>query len=251
MSQQINLLNPDLIKKDSLLSQTNIALAAGLFLFATVGFYIFENNYLMELESQNIATAHQLSDLKETINQLVAKQHNQQGKTSTLATKIEALERKKMHQQAIINSVNQNSIKTGQSYAALLRAFSKQSLDGLWITGLSIDQDAQNLSIKGRTLNADLVPEFIAKLRAEPALNGKTFTDLNMVKVTPEPVKETTQSVKVNKPKSDAAATLMPAEVKVAIQQPEYIEFTLQSIPATDTEESLAQNNQQLAGANH
>ena len=68
-------------------------------------------------------------------------------------------------QQQILQTVNQSSATPEKGYAAFMRAFAKQSLDGLWLTSFSFDSSTEKLNINGRTLQADLVPEYISTLR--------------------------------------------------------------------------------------
>jgi hypothetical protein len=143
-------------------------------------------------------------------------------------------------QQQILQTVNQSSATPEKGYAALMRAFAKQSLDGLWLTSFSINSASEQLNISGRTLQSDLVPEYIARLSDEPALRGKLFSALNMnlSKATDTAISassptttlpNTTTSIIKNgvlaMPVNNTAPT-----VTVQNNAPKYIEFSLQSI---------------------
>ena len=83
------------------------------------------------------------------------------------------------------------ALKTGgfgsqQGFAEYLRAFSRQSLNGLWLTGFTISGSGE-LEIRGRVLSPDLVPSFIQRLNREQVLAGRSFARLEMNRP-PEPV---------------------------------------------------------------
>jgi hypothetical protein len=66
-----------------------------------------------------------------------------------------------------------------QGFAGYLRAFSRQSLDGLWLTGFTIT-GAGELEIRGRALRPDLVPSYIQRLNSEDVLIGRSFARFEM-----------------------------------------------------------------------
>lgn len=236
MSQQINLLNPALIQKTDFLNPNTIGLLLGVLLLGLIAYYQYESNALAKLNATHAQRSAEVAEMETHMIQIRAAKAAQPGNQVLLDT-IHTLEQKKIMQEAIIKAVSQNNSdqsnsQSSKSYAALLKAFSKQSIDGLWITGLSIDQDAEALSIKGRALHADLLPALIARLRAEPALKGKTFTDLKM---------QSASFAQIN-PASTATQTESATNTKIAAtptlekkNTPTYIEFTLHSVTEKGT----------------
>ena len=73
-----------------------------------------------------------------------------------------------------------------RGFAEYLRAFSRQSLSGLWLTGFSIAGSGE-LEIRGRVLSPDLVPSYIQRLNREQVLAGRSFARLEMSRPKPEP----------------------------------------------------------------
>jgi Tfp pilus assembly protein PilN len=252
MSQQINLLNPALIKKTDLLKPNNIALLLGVLLLALLAYYVFAKYALEKTILMRSQTAERLTKTQTQVNNLIA-ERNTHVSNQVLLNRIKELEQKEIMQQAILKAVSQNSATPSHSYAALLRAFSKQSIDGLWITGLSIDQDAEALSISGRTLNADLLPTFIARLRAEPALKGKSFTQLTMQAAAASSTTALPNAQRAQAEQAQTATSLTNGNTQISINQvasntasaspaaPKFIEFTLRS--STETKENAANAN--------
>jgi hypothetical protein len=179
MSQQINLLNPALIKQKDFLNPNNIAITLGLLSALMLGYYGYAQKQLSLLNLHRSQIAEELSASQAQLKQ-TALLHTPHELNKGLLEQITQLEQKEAMQQQILQTVNQSSATPVKGYAALMRAFAKQSLDGLWLTGFSIDSNSEKLNISGRALQADLVPEYISHLSNEPALKGKLFAALNI-----------------------------------------------------------------------
>ena len=252
MSQQINLLNPALIKQKDLLNTNIIAMTLGLLLLVMVAYYGFAQRQLSLLTIQSSQVAEQLTLTQAQLKE-AALLHTPHEINKALQDQIVQLEQKEKVQQQVLQTVNLSSATPDKGYAALMRAFAKQNLEGLWLTGFSIDSNANQLNISGRSTQADLVPDYIARLGHEPALKGKQFSALNMTQVN-RPVENKAPSVAAILPSVTAAPAnnSSPATATVAAKSTQkeiqYIEFNLRS-----TEENLApitpaKNEQAVSG---
>jgi hypothetical protein len=220
MSQQINLLNPALIKQKDFLNPNNIAMTLGLLSALMLGYYGYAQKQLSLLTLQRSQVAETLAATQAQLQQATLL-HMPHEINKALIEQITQLEQKEKMQQQILQTVNQSSATPEKGYAALMRAFAKQSLDGLWLTSFSFDSSTEKLNISGRTLQADLVPEYISNLGNEPALKGKLFSALSMSLPKVEASKIATLQ-----PNTGAASGLASAEKEM----PKYIEFALQSV---------------------
>jgi len=216
MSQQINLLNPALIKQKDFFNSNNIAMTLGLLSVSMLAYYGYAQKELSSLSARSSAVAEELSATQAQLTQ-TALLHVPRAPNKALQDQIMQLEQKETMQQQILQTVNQSSATPERGYAALMRAFAKQNLDGLWLTSFSFDSNNEKLNISGRTLQADLVPEYISHLGKEPALKGKLFSALNM-----SLPKDDAATAPVTAPKNGS-----PAASKT---EAKYIEFALQSI---------------------
>jgi hypothetical protein len=61
-----------------------------------------------------------------------------------------------------------------------MRAFARQSVKGLWLTGFDIVGDGAQMSLSGAVLAPQLVPSYIQRLSKEKIMRGKTFATLKM-----------------------------------------------------------------------
>jgi len=242
MSQQINLLNPSLIKQKDFLNPNTIAITLGVLLAFMLGYYGYAQKQLSTLTTQRSQAAQELLATQAALQQATLL-HTPHTMNKALVDQIVQLEQKEAMQQHILQTVNQSSATPEKGYAALMRAFAKQGLDGLWLTSFSIDSTSEQLNISGRTLQGDLVPEYIARLGNEPALRGKLFSALNMTlpkttgttSTAPVAVIPTTTSANTVASIIKNGVSAMPVNNTVptaTIQnnEPKYIEFSLQSI---------------------
>jgi hypothetical protein len=241
MSQQINLLNPSLIKQKDLFNPTTIVITLGILLALMLGYYSYMQKQLSLLTAQRSLIAQELTTAQATLQQ-TALLHTPHEMNKALLEQIAQLEQKEAMQQQILQTVNQSSATPEKGYAALMRAFATQSLDGLWLTSFTIDSQSEQLNISGRTLQGDLVPEYISRLGNEPALKGKLFAALNMSlpkttgsanatpTVTLPPVNSTNLTASIIKSGISAMPASTPAPL-AAVQNNEvnYIEFSLHS----------------------
>lgn len=243
MSQQINLLNPALLKKKDLLNPVNIVAIIGFLLVGVITFGVYEQLALDKAKIAQQASAKALAETQTLLTQMRAQNANNDVKQKRLS-QIQQLENKKSMQKAMLEAAQHDQSHQGESYAALLKAFAKQSMDGLWITALTIDQDAQHLSISGRTMNPDLVPNYIDRLRKEPALHGKKFTNLSMqykeAKQTPSDSESQNNALAVKTVSATTRVTQEATKDAVVLKIP-YIEFTLHSEPDSEKATNDAQ----------
>lgn len=79
---------------------------------------------------------------------------------------------KKLHQLAAGGQL----VQLGDTMKVLSRA----SVDGMWLTGLAIQDEGRNLEIRGRVLDQSLLPAYLRRLESEPAFRGRRFAALEM-----------------------------------------------------------------------
>ncbi len=66
------------------------------------------------------------------------------------------------------------------SFTEHLRALSRATTEGVWLTGIRIDNANARLSLEGRALDAARVPQLFTALRGEKLFEGMTFGALEV-----------------------------------------------------------------------
>lgn len=216
MTQQINLFNPALKIKRNRLTARNLTVAAGVVLIALMAFVLLAGlqNDQLQTEARDLE-----AKLKNDQAQLAAltKQLAEQKPDARLAADLAQAEQALAGRKEIIATLQSGAIGRTEGFSEHMRAFARQTVNGLWLTGFSISSGGNEMEIRGRTQNAELVPAYIRRLNGEKALNGRSFAALDMRGVVEEPVV---------RPAADPAARSAAEPVKPAVR---YIEFNLMS----------------------
>lgn len=233
MNQQINLVNIALIKQKPLLTLNSVAAALAALVLILLAYYTYSQKEISALSIQRQQVA---NDLIKTQNEVkaLALLHAPQEIDTSLEKQVTKLAQKIKVQQQILGILSHSTNRPDNSYAALMRAFARQSIEGLWLTGFTIDSQADTLNIQGRGLQSDLVPQYINRLSNEPALKGKLFSGLSIslpkadaLINTPSVANATSQaqsdkiSTVTGKPNAQSSLT--------TTNLPNYIEFSLES----------------------
>ena len=217
MTQQINLFTPLFMKQRKYFSAATMLQAFALLLAAMAVFYVYE--YV-----QQDALERQLAE-SEGAFKLQAQQLGAAAATIPPAQTEASLDQQIKDTQAGIES-RQNLLAhlpatdgaQATGYSEYLRAFSRQAVEGLWLTAVHIGDAPDDLSVTGRAIQADLVPELVRRLNREDVLRGRPLESLGMRRVVPEAPKSAGEA--------GAGGTSAAAPVRV---MPPYLEFTLAS----------------------
>ena len=184
MSQQINLLLPELRPRFDWLALPVVAAAgaAGLLLIALLASAgVMRVNALKENET---ALRAQLTALQQQVQTLGQRLGARQGDTM-LDQQLAAARLAVAQRQDVLNVVAQGDLPSSHAYSGLFEGFSRQVVEGAWLTGFVFAQ--KNIEIRGRLTDPALLPVYIGRLNAEPAFAGRRFAALDMKGVEPAP----------------------------------------------------------------
>lgn len=208
MSQQINLFHEDKHKSGINFLVLNMLQGLGVILLCALLFYgytAYQNTQLQQqLEQANKSLAAEQVRLAG-----LAAEFSQQRSGLTIEQELKKVAAEAAAQREIINALKSGVIGNTKGYSEYMEAFARQTLNGLWLTGFSIDGDATQMSLSGAALSPELVPGYIMRLNNEKVMRGKTFASLQM-----------------QLPKVDAGK---PVTTK-------YLEFSLQSVRAGEVD---------------
>lgn len=218
MSQNINLLTPAFRKQRQALTLARLAQCLGIVLAVLFGYHYYLQQQVKGIASELVSAEGLLKSQRGYVDRL---------KSRTAATKVDArLEADIARFEAELKLARESmeALKGGafgnqQGFAEYLRAFSRQSVNGLWLTGFTIAGSGE-LEIRGRVLSPDLVPSYIQRLNQEKVLAGRSFARMEM-----------------SRPKAEAAAA-RDKDVKKTPRTPRYLEFNLATADAANTEKT-------------
>jgi hypothetical protein len=212
MSQNINLFPTALRKQRRLLTLATVAQCLGITLVALFGYHAYLQQQVGGLTTEVNAAERVLKSQRSFMEKLKDKAAAPR-RDANLEDDIARLETELKLAQESMEALKGGAFGNQQGFAEYLRAFSRQSLNGLWLTGFTIAGSGE-LEIRGRVLSPDLVPSYIQRLNREEVLAGRSFARLEMSRPKPEPV-----------PDKDKQAAKAPGT-------PRFLEFNLATADA-------------------
>jgi len=179
MAIHINLYDPTLRRRRDWLSLGNVV-AAVLLLFVAVG----SSGYLVRQEAAFLAALsateeNQLASLRAQVETLTA-QVAVRKPDAQLEKQLASLQAELGLRTEALNTLRRSMSGVERAdYTDYLLALSRQSLDGLWLTEIQVAEDGR-MAISGCTTDPALLPEYIHRLKSEPAFQGQTFANLKI-----------------------------------------------------------------------
>jgi cell division protein FtsL len=215
MSQQINLFNPIFMKQRKYFSLLTMLQALGMIVAGSLLFYgyaIYQVGQLKRQADENnkryIAEQVRLTDFMA--------EYSPQRAMQSLQNEVQDMDKQVAEQNRIIETLKSGAIGNTTGYSEYMRAFSRQVVHGLWLTGFKVTGDAAQISLSGGVVNPQLLPIYIQHLGRESIMKGKTFSTLQM--------KQTAD----DKADGKSSKATNPAR--------RYIEFTLYSSPGKEAD---------------
>ena len=141
MSQQINLFNPIFMKQRKYFSLLAMLQALGLIIAGSLIFYgyaIYQVNHL-NLQLEENTKRYNAEQVR--LGRYVAEFSPQQS-TQLLQEEVQHLEKQTAEQNEIIDTLKSGAVGNTTGYSEYMRAFSRQVVQGLWLTGFKVTGDA-------------------------------------------------------------------------------------------------------------
>lgn len=90
-------------------------------------------------------------------------------------TRIAALKNDIQFRRQLLGTLEPDAIPAEDGFSEHLRGLARQSVEGMWFTGFSLQDGGGSLSLAGRANSPELVPRFLKKLASEPVYRGHHF----------------------------------------------------------------------------
>lgn len=185
MSQQINLLDHSLRPRREWLSLLTVVagMAAVLLLLVAAAIYGW---YQEGLERDRFKVAESnLRDAQTELTQL-AGQQSRQVLDPRLQDEIAQAALTLQGKREIMAVLEQGGLGEKTGFSAYLQGFARQVVDGVWITGFELTAGKRTFEVRGRMLQASLLPSFVQQLNQETVFHGRRFAALDMHRLEPE-----------------------------------------------------------------
>jgi len=200
VSQQINLFNPAFRRQKKYFSAITMIQALILIVLGAGLFYEYASSQVRQLTGLVAETGKRYTTEQTRLAELQARASSQQN-SQLLENELKQIQARANSQQVLVDTLKSGVLGNTSGYSEYMRAFARQVVSGLWLTGFDIAGDATQLNMSGGVLSPDLLPAYVQRLSREKVMHGKSFAALQM-----------------QQPK--------PGTAKSA----HYVEFTLQSV---------------------
>jgi hypothetical protein len=217
MSQNVNLFNPAFRQRRQLVTLATVAQCLGVVLAALFGYHYYLLQQVNGLTAELQSAEGLLKSQRAYVDRLKTKPAAPKA-DAQIDVDIARYEAELKAARGAMAALKGGAFGDQQGFAEYLRAFSRQSLNGLWLTGFTIT-GAGELEIRGRVLTPDLVPSYIQRLNKEEVLAGRSFARLEM-----------------NRPKREAPAAAKDKDAKQAPVAARFLEFSLATTDTGKTE---------------
>jgi hypothetical protein len=183
VSQQINLFNPQFLEKEKYFSALAMTQALGLIVLGLAAFYGFafwqEKNLARQTGESGRAYEQQKQQFAKVSAELSPEKREAQ-----LDQDLKSMEAAIALRQALQRELGTGGSAGPAGYSEYLRAFARQTVQGLWLTSIQIAEGGGQLNVSGRALQADLVPVLIGRLKQESVLRGRSLEALAITRST-------------------------------------------------------------------
>lgn len=129
-----------------------------------------------------------------------------------IQTEVAAAQRILMQRRAALQTLAASPIDRDGGFVERLEALARQSVDGLWLTSMVLRQD--DVVLKGRALQPQLIPVYVQRLDQEPSLQGHAFRALDIIRP-------------VDKAARVASAATGDVDASAGAARSTFVEFTL------------------------
>ena len=213
MSQQINLFNPIFLKQKKIFGAVPMVQALGVIVFGVLAMSWFAQQRVGELR-QRAASGQQLLAGRESRLSKTTADFAPRQRSAALQAELTAAQSRLDSLRQVEAVLHGGALGNTAGYAEYFRAFARQNVNGLWLTGLSIVGAGNDIGVQGRAMQATLIPDYIARLTAEKIMRGKTFGSLQIDRPTQDSVAAASASAKA--PPAPAAAPAATVEALLA-----------------------------------
>lgn len=180
MSQQINLYDPSFRRQEKPFSAKAIAFSLGAIAIglATMTAYAFVQ--ARDAEKIVADTVRQLAVEREKLINVTGR-ISQQTRSKSLEAEVARLDGEVSARQSVLSTLGTGELGNTAGFSEFMAALGRQSVPGVWLTGLKIGEAGNDLEVHGRALRPDLVPTYLRALNNEPMMRGRRITDMKLV----------------------------------------------------------------------
>jgi len=179
VSQQINLFNPIFLKQKKIFTAVHMAQTLGLVAAGALLLGVYGAVKTAQLE-QHASAGQAATAAAEARLAQAAKDFPPKQKSKDIEAEIVRMQGELKALRDVRSVLERGELGNTAGYSEYWRAFARQSVSGVWLTGVGVAGPGKEIALEGRALQPELVPGYIQRLTREAVLQGKTFGSLEI-----------------------------------------------------------------------
>ena len=179
MAQQLNLLNLSLRRVRTKLNATTMLMAAAAIYAAFSAWNTSETSDKKGLEARKSEAETRLTQSKADLEKST-QAAKKKDPDKRLIDDIAKLELKLQVQREVLTALETGGLGNSEGFARYIAALARQRVEGVWLTKVGMNAVDNQLTISGRLLSAELLPQYIKALNRDEALRGRRFGELKL-----------------------------------------------------------------------
>ncbi|MCF6338387.1 MAG: PilN domain-containing protein [Gammaproteobacteria bacterium] len=185
INQQVNLFQPIFRKERKLLSFKVLIQACAAVLIVLLIIYGWSVQQTQQIETDLAQLKKRQTQFSTQLAEVSIRLAGMKTDTAPQLA-LTSLEQELAARQKVVAALTRVKDSYTHGISNYLESFSRQAPKGVWLTGFSVQAGGEGLVIRGRSLQAALVPTFLQQLSNENALSGTEFGLLQIQREKPD-----------------------------------------------------------------
>lgn len=174
MKQQVNLYTDDFRPRQQLWTLDQLVALTLVVFGLLLAVSLFLNLSLSRAEANRDEAAERVSSVEQQV-QALNEELSQRQEEPALRERVDRLEARVRDRRALLERADEVAQAASEGFTPYLSGLSRQSQEGLWLTGIRVNLVQGRLQLQGRTLSGERVPEYLQRLREETVFDGRRF----------------------------------------------------------------------------
>jgi len=148
-------------------------LGTALFVTFCLAAYLIQSQELRSVSHALARVQAQTEHLNRAIVEVPSPELALSDRLSTEESEVQGLE-------AVARTLSTGGLAHTTGFVTTLQAFGHTTTDGVWITGINLDNRRGSMVVEGRALDASRVPALLQALKADPYFAGTAFSAIEL-----------------------------------------------------------------------
>ncbi len=175
MRQQINLYQPIFTESRGGLAAKPVGIGFVLLLVGLAAFSWNEHRQIARVQTQLDQLRAQQSELQAALEQDGQSTANET--PEQLDARVKQLDAQVAERTRAVQILQSGAAGQTTGFAQRMEALARRHVDGLWLDQMILSGTNGAMTLRGATIDPDVVPQYLRSLSAEPALAGTRFDD--------------------------------------------------------------------------